>query len=41
VALANGEGIKTKYVRVDDYPNKIFDYNSYKNAGVLVEVTRF
>lgn len=27
-----------KYVVVDDYPNKLFDYNAYKNAGVLEEV---
>lgn len=41
VSLANEAGEKTKYVRVDEFPNKIFDYNSYKNAGVLVEVKEF
>ena len=27
-----------KYVIVDEYPDKIFDYNAYKNAGVLVPI---
>ena len=27
-----------KYVTVDEYTNKLFDYNAYKNAGVLEEV---
>ena len=27
-----------KYVVVDDYPNKLFDYDAYKHAGVLEEV---
>jgi len=27
-----------KYVIVDEYSDKIFDYNAYKNAGVLVPV---
>lgn len=27
-----------KYVIVDEYPNKLFDYAAYKNAGVLEEV---
>ena len=27
-----------KYVTIDDYPNKLFDYNAYKHAGVLEEV---
>lgn len=26
-----------KYVIVDDYPNKLFDYHAYKDAGVLTE----
>jgi hypothetical protein len=26
-----------KYVIVDDFPNKFFDYDSYKHAGVLVD----
>ena len=26
-----------KYVVVDEYPTKLFDYNAYKDAGVLVE----
>ena len=41
ISLTNEMGIKTKYVRVDDYPNKVYDYNAYKNAGVLVEVRAF
>jgi hypothetical protein len=27
-----------KYVIVDDYPEKLFDYAAYKNAGVLEEI---
>ena len=41
VSLMNDAGEKTKYVRVDEYPNKIFDYNAYKNAGVLNVVKEF
>lgn len=26
-----------KYIRVDDFPNTLFDYAAYKDAGVLVE----
>lgn len=29
---------RVKYVKVDEYPDKLYDYNAYKNAGVLVEV---
>jgi hypothetical protein len=32
------KGMKKKYVELDDKPGKLFDYNAYKNAGVLVEV---
>ena len=41
VSLINESGEKTKYVRIDEHPNKIYDYNAYKNAGVLVEVRAF
>ena len=30
---------KKKYVVVDDYPGKVFDYDAYKFAGVLEEVS--
>jgi len=41
VSLVNDAGIKTKYVRLDEHPNKIYDYNAYKNAGVLQEIKNF
>ena len=41
ISLVNDAGEKTKYVRVDEHPNKIYDYNAYKNAGVLQEVKQF
>ena len=31
---------KQKYVQIDKYPTSLFDYNAYKNAGVLVEVKK-
>jgi hypothetical protein len=37
VVSAMQKGEKVKYVQLDDYPGKFFDYNAYKDAGVLVE----
>jgi hypothetical protein len=31
-------GMKKKYVVLDDKPGKMYDYDAYKHAGVLVEV---
>jgi superfamily II DNA or RNA helicase len=38
VVSTTENGMKKKYVILDSNPGKMYDYNAYKNAGVLVEV---